>query len=78
MRCPKEIKSKYPRRSHVKYRNGSREILEVADAVFVDDHYDEREYWKGFELVEWKDGTRELWFCYWLEKEEQKVGYGGI
>jgi len=36
--------------------------------VFVPDHNEEREYWKGFEIVEWSSGDRELRVCYWTRK----------
>jgi len=66
---PKEIISKYPRRSRLTFPDGEVEFLKVSDAVFVSDHNPEREYWKGFEIVEWSDGTKELRLCYWTRKK---------
>jgi hypothetical protein len=32
----------------------------------------EREYWKGFEAIEWSDGAKELRVCYWTRKRGTK------
>lgn len=66
-----------------KYRGGERtatfsmlgdktETLKVLKAYFVEDHNDEREYWKGFEVVEWDSGIKELRVCYWTRKRGTK------
>ena len=65
---PEEIKSKYPRTSKLRFPDGTVEYLKVPTAVFVSDHNPEREYWKGFEIVEWSGGDRELRVCYWTRK----------
>ena len=76
MEIPNEIKSKYPRKSRMKFPNGEIVWVKVPDAVFVEDHNEEREYWKGFELVDWGDG-RELRCMYWTRKRcIQKWEYG--
>ncbi|MDH5439206.1 MAG: hypothetical protein OEZ48_04560 [Candidatus Bathyarchaeota archaeon] len=62
---PKEIMMKYPRTSRLTFPDGSVDYLKVAKAVFVSDHNEQREYWKGFEIVEWGDGEKELRVCYW-------------
>lgn len=70
---PREIMSKYPRISKLTFPNGDIEYLAVPKAFFVADHNKEREYWKGFEVVEWSDGYRELRVCYWTRKRETKT-----
>jgi hypothetical protein len=65
---PEEITSKYPRTSTLTFPGDVVEYLKVAKAVFVPDHNEEREYWKGFEVVEWGDGTKEPRVCYWTRK----------
>jgi len=69
---PKEIMSKYPRTSKLTFPNGDLEYLKVPKAFFVPDHNEEREYWKGFEIVEWSEGDRELRVCYWTRKRGTK------
>jgi hypothetical protein len=64
---PKEILSKYSRTSKLRF-DDEVEVLEVLRAFFVPDHNEEREYWKGFELVEWSSGVKELRVCYWTRK----------
>jgi hypothetical protein len=65
---PWEITSKYPRTSTLKFPNGEVEVLRVPKAFFVPDHNQEREYWKGFEIVEWSSGYKELRLCYWTRE----------
>jgi len=65
---PKELASKYPRTSRMRFPDNSIENIKVKRAVFVPDHNEEREYWKGFEEIEWKDGDKELRVCYWTRK----------
>jgi hypothetical protein len=65
---PKGITSKYPRTSKLTFPKGDVEILRVPKAFFVPDHNQEREYWKGFEIVEWGSGDKELRFCYWTRE----------
>ena len=65
---PKEIRDKYPRTSELTFPNGDIEQLEISEAFFVSDHNDEREYWKGFEVVKWNSGDKELKVCYWTRK----------
>lgn len=73
---PDTIMSKYPRKSRMKFPNGKIVWIDVPDAVFVDDHNEEREYWKGFELVDW-GYTKELRCMYWTRKRGvQKWTYG--
>jgi hypothetical protein len=50
------------------FPTGEVETLRVPKAVFVPDHNQEREYWKGFEVVEWSSGDKELRLCYWTRK----------
>lgn len=65
---PIEITSKYPRNSKLIFPNGDVEFLKVPKAFFVADHNQEREYWKGFEVIEWNTGDKELRLCYWTRK----------
>ncbi len=72
---PEEIKKKYPSIGKFnfpktdKYANGKYvEEVKKLDGVFVEDSNPAREYWKGFELMEWEDGCRELRFCYYTRK----------
>ena len=72
---PEELKRKYPTIGTLrfpktdKYADGKYvEEVKRKDGVFVEDSNPSREYWKGFELIEWEDGTRELRFCYWTRK----------
>mgnify|MGYP001152889356 CR=1 FL=1 len=72
---PEELKNKYPRPGHLKYPRTDEypdekfvETIIKKDGVFVEDSNPYREYWKGFELIEWEDATRELRFCYWTRK----------
>ena len=51
-KVPEEIKSKYPRTSRLTFPDGTIGYLRAPIAVFVSDHNQEREYWKGFEIVE--------------------------
>jgi hypothetical protein len=69
VKVPKEIESKYPRTSEMKFPDGSVETVKVPKGYFVSDHNEEREYWKGFEIIEWKDGEKELRVCYWTRKK---------
>lgn len=32
-----------------------------------------REYWKGFEIVEWDYGDKELRVCYWTRKRKTEI-----
>ena len=69
MVVPEAIKRKYPRKGRLTFPDGSVEVLNIPKAVFVADHNPEREYWKGFELIEWDDGViREVRVCYWTRK----------
>jgi len=68
MSVPEEIRRKYPRKGRLTFPDESIEVIHIPDAVFVDDHNPEREYWKGFEIIEWEDRTRELRVCYWTRK----------
>lgn len=70
---PQEIKSKYPRTSKLTFPNGDVEYLKVHQAFFVPDHNKEREYWKGFEIVEWDYGDKELRVCYWTRKRRTEI-----
>ena len=72
---PQEIKKKYPSIGTFKfpktdkYADGQHlEKVKKLEAVFVEDSNPAREYWKGFELMEWEDGCRELRFCYYTRK----------
>jgi hypothetical protein len=65
---PKEIRDKYSRTSELRFPNGDIEQLKISEAFFVSDHNDEREYWKGFEVVKWSNGDKELKVCYWTRK----------
>ena len=69
---PKDITSKYPRISRMKFPNGDVETVQVSKAFFVEDHNQEREYWKGFEIIEWSKGKEELRICYWTRKRGTK------
>ena len=71
-KVPEEIMSKYPRTSKLTFPSGEVAYLKVSKAVFVPDHNDEREYWKGFEIVEWSDGNKELRVCSWTRKRGTK------
>jgi len=69
---PEELKTKYPTTGTLRFPKTDKyvdekyvELVERKDGVFVEDSNPSREYWKGFELIEWEDGTRELRFCYW-------------
>lgn len=70
MEAPDEIMSKYPKTTHLPPPVD--ETIIIHDAVFVADHSDGREYWKGFELVEWSDGTKELRAMYYTRKRGSK------
>ena len=72
---PKEIIKKYPTSGTFVYPKTDEyvdgkyvETVQRLDGVFIEDSNPAREYWKGFELIEWEDGTRELRFCYWTRK----------
>ena len=72
---PEEIKKKYPSIGTFKfpktdkYADGQHlEKVKKLEAVFIEDSNPAREYWKGFELMEWEDGCRELRFCYYTRK----------
>jgi hypothetical protein len=71
---PKEILDKYPRTSKLKFPNGDSEQLEIPKPpFFVSDHNDEREYWKGFEVVKWNSRDKELKVCYWTRERGTEV-----
>jgi len=67
-KTPKEIKDKYPRSSTMTFPDKSVENLDVLEGFFVGDHNKDREYWKGFEVVRWSGGCKELRACYWTRK----------
>ena len=74
-KMPEELKRKYPTTGALKFPKTDKyadekyvEVVKRLDGVFVEDSNPSREYWKGFELIEWEDGTRELRFCYWTRK----------
>ena len=67
---PEEIKAKYPRPGYL--RPPVDEEIMCLQGVFVPDHNPQREYWKGFEVIEWSDGTRELRVCYWTRERGTK------
>jgi hypothetical protein len=69
-KVPIEIASKYPRTSQLTFPNGDVEFLKVQKAVFMADPNEEREYWKGLEVVEWSSGDKELRLCYWTRKRD--------
>jgi len=39
-------------------------IKDQTDFISDEDYKPTRRYWRGVELLEWKDGTKELRFCY--------------
>ena len=72
---PEEIKKTYPSIGTFNYPKTDKsadgqhmEKVKKLEAVFVEDSNPAREYWKGFELMEWEDGCRELRFCYYTRK----------
>jgi hypothetical protein len=65
---PQEIKDTYPKEGHLAFPNGDVENVEVDYGAFVEDHNEEREYWKGLELIKWNSGHRELRVRYWTRK----------
>ena len=72
---PEEIKRKYPTYGTFKYPKTDKyadgkyvEKVKRLDGVFIEDSNPVREYWKGFELIEWEDGCRELRFCYYTRR----------
>ena len=74
-KVPEEIMSKYRdggRTARLSMPDGTKEILKVLKAYFVEDHNRQREYWKGFEVVEWSDGVKELRVCYWTRQRGTK------
>ena len=75
---PKEILSKYPRTSKLTFPNGDVEYQEVSKPFFVSDHNEEREYWKGFEIVKWSGGEKELRVCYWTRKRGTEMDMGTV
>ena len=76
---PEELKRKYPTTGTLKFPKSDEyadgkyvEKVKRLDGVFVEDSNSEREYWKGFELIEWENGINELRFCYWTRKRGTK------
>ncbi len=68
---PEEIKKKYPSIGTFNYPKTDKYYVEVVkklEGVFVEDSNPAREYWKGFELIEKKDGNRQLRFCIYTRK----------
>ena len=76
---PEELERKYPATGKLKFPKTDKyvdqkyvEVVKRLDGVFVEDSNPSREYWKGFELIEWDDGTRDLRFCYWTRQRGTK------
>jgi len=76
---PEEINRKYPSIGEFNYPKADNyadgkhvEEVKKLDGVFVEDSNPVREYWKGFELIEWEDGSRELRFCYYTRRRGTK------
>ena len=65
---PVEIARKYPRTGHLTFPDGEVETIRISKKFFVPDHNSEREYWKGFEIIEWSSEHRELRVCYWTRE----------
>ena len=68
---PEEIKKKYPSIGSFNFPKTNKYCVEEVkklDGIFVEDSNLEREYWKGFELIEREDGHRELRFCFYTRK----------
>ena len=68
---PEEIKKKYPSSGTFNQPKTDKYYVEEVkklDGVFVEDSNPPREHWKGFELIEWEDGHRELRFCGYTRK----------
>jgi len=74
-KVPEEILSKYRdggRTAKLSMPDGSTETLKVLKGYFIPDHNDTREYWKGFEGVEWDNGNKKLRVCYWTRDRGTK------
>jgi len=67
---PSDILKKYPYTTTLPKPTSER--IELKDVVLVSDHSDGREYWKGFELVHWQNGVRELRCMYWTRRRGTK------
>ena len=68
---PEEIKKKYPSIGSFNFPKTTKYCVEEVkklDGIFVEDSNLEREYWKGFELIEREDGNRQLRFCFYTRK----------
>ena len=68
---PEEIKKKYPSIGSFNFPKNNKYCLEEVkklDGIFVEDSNLERECWRGFELIEREDKTRQLRFCFYTRK----------